>query len=56
MGEPTPLGQDDLIDIAHTGKFVLVDGDGVIRGYYDHDPEGLDEIFHRSRHVLKAER
>ena len=39
MGNPVPLGEGDLIDIAHTGRFVLVDGDGAIRGYY----EGRDE-------------
>jgi protein SCO1/2 len=61
MGNPVPLGQppgqpplEDLIDIAHTGRFVLVDGEGAIRGYYEHDEEGLDEIFHRSRHVLES--
>ncbi len=55
-GFRTPLGEveDDagLVDIAHSGKFVLVDGRGAIRGYYDSDATGLDEIFHRSRHVL----
>jgi protein SCO1/2 len=55
-GFRVPLGQPDtaggIVDIAHTGKFVLVDGQGRIRGYYDSDELGLDEIFHRSRHVL----
>ena len=41
-----------MMDISHTGKFVIVDPSGGIRGYYDTDPEGLDEIYHRSRHVL----
>ena len=41
-----------LIDIAHTGRFVLIDADGGIRGYYGVDEDGLDEIYHRSRHVL----
>ena len=40
------------LDIAHSGKFVLVDQRGAIRGYYDYDEMGLDEIFHRSQHVL----
>ncbi len=44
--------QDSLVDIAHSGKLVLVDGAGWIRGYYDSDAEGQDETFHRSRHVL----
>jgi protein SCO1/2 len=51
MGEPETL--NDLIDIAHTGKLVLVDRKGGIRGYYDSQGTGLDEVFHRSRHVLK---
>lgn len=55
MGRPeqAPGG---LIDIAHTGKFVIVDGSGGIRGYYDSDERGLDEIFHRSQHVLREQR
>jgi protein SCO1/2 len=52
MGEPIGDG-DNLIDIAHTGKFVLVDAEGGIRGYYDTDDLGLDEVFHRSRHLLR---
>jgi protein SCO1/2 len=55
MGERETPGEG-LIDIAHTGKFVIVDGTGGIRGYYDSDELGLDEIFHRSQHVLKAQR
>lgn len=53
-------GSDDpaqtLIDIAHTGRLVLVDGSGGIRGYYDISVEGLDEVFHRTRHVLSERR
>jgi len=45
---------DGMIDITHSGKFVLVDGDGGIRGYYDSDDLGLDEIFFRSIHVRDA--
>jgi protein SCO1/2 len=55
MGSPD-TGEGGLIDVAHTGKFVLVDGSGGIRGYYDTDAIGLDEIFHRSQHVLNGER
>lgn len=51
LGEAEPRA-DSLMDIAHSGKLVLVDRAGGIRGYYDSDAEGLDEIFHRSRHVL----
>lgn len=60
QGFKTPLGPAEnaggLMDIAHSGKFVLVDGNGGIRGYYDADAAGLDEIFHRSRHVLEQQR
>lgn len=44
-----------LIDIAHSQKFILVDGEGAIRGYYDSDEEGVDEVFHRSRHVVRQQ-
>jgi protein SCO1/2 len=42
----------ELIDIAHTGKLVLVDQRGGVRGLYDIDEAGLDEVYHRSRHVV----
>jgi len=54
LGEPDPDG--NLIDIAHSTRFVLVDGEGGIRGYYDGDAEGVDEVFHRARHVLRERR
>lgn len=38
-------------DIPHTTKVVLVDGQGRIRGYYDTDESGLDEVFYRAQHV-----
>ena len=44
------------IDIAHTGKLVLVDGLGRIRGYYDSNELGLDEVYNRAQHVLSQER
>jgi protein SCO1/2 len=55
LGDPpgADTSGDRLVDIVHSGKLVLVDGDGGIRGYYDSDGEGLDELFHRSLHVLK---
>lgn len=55
MGD-LPADPNDLLDIAHSGKFVIVDGGGRIRGYYDTDESGLDEIFHRSQHVLREQR
>lgn len=45
-----------MVDISHSGKFVIVDPQGGIRGYYDTDPEGLDEVYYRSRHVLNESR
>ena len=45
----TPAGP---IEIAHTGKVVLVDGSGGIRGYYDSDDIGLDEVFNRAQDLL----
>ena len=56
-GFKTALGdridaEGGFFDIAHSGKLVLVDGRGRVRGYYDYDALGLDEVFNRSRHVL----
>lgn len=50
------MGEHGMIDIAHTTKLVLIDGAGNIRGYYASDEQGLDEIFHRSQHVLREMR
>jgi hypothetical protein len=49
-------GPGSAMDIAHTGKIVLVDGSGRIRGYYGTDEMGLDEAFNRAQHVLKEQR
>ena len=38
-------------DIPHTTKVVLVDQQGRIRGYYDTDESGLDEVYWRAQHV-----
>jgi protein SCO1/2 len=38
-------------DIPHTTKVVLVDQRGRIRGYYDTDESGLDEVYWRAQHV-----
>jgi len=46
LGAGTPTaGPGGLIDIAHSGKLVVVDGGGCIRGYFDTDPPGLDAAF-----------
>ena len=51
-----PAGGPEPIDIAHTGKLVLVDGLGRIRGYYDTNEMALDEVYNRAQHVLRQER
>ena len=51
-----PPGGPGPIDIAHTGKLVLVDGFGRIRGYYGADEMALDEVYNRAQHVLRQER
>ncbi|MFT4974694.1 MAG: protein SCO1/2 [Myxococcota bacterium] len=35
----------DVPDILHSRKFVLVDGQGEIRGFFDSTPEGLDTLW-----------
>jgi protein SCO1 len=44
----------NLIHISHSSRLVLVDPFGRIRGYYDTDALGLDEVFHRATHVLRV--
>ena len=51
-----PPGGSGPIDIAHSGKLVLVDGSGRIRGYYGTDEMGLDEVYNRAQHVLRQQR
>jgi protein SCO1/2 len=46
-----PGGPETPMDIAHTGKVVLVDGSGNVRGYYDTTELGLDEVYNRAQHV-----
>lgn len=42
-----------IVDIAHTERLILVDWQGALRGYYGIDELGLDEVYHRSTHVLR---
>ncbi len=45
IGEPTPNANDPtLVDIMHGEHFVLVDPEGVIRGYYRSDAAGIDTL------------
>ncbi len=41
-----------ILDIAHTARLLLVDGNGALRGIYDSDELGLDEVFWRSRRLV----
>lgn len=55
MGEKQ---EDDagLVDIGHGSRFVLVDHNGGVRGHYEITEMGIDEVFHRSKHVLRQKR
>jgi len=45
IGDPEPHKEDpSLIDIMHGEHFVLVDRDGIIRGYYRAEPAELEEL------------
>ena len=35
----------EIPDILHSQKFVLIDGDGDIRGFYSSEPDGLDALW-----------
>ncbi len=47
MGAPEVLGED-LIDVAHSGKLLLVDGEGRVRGHYDSADSSLARLFEDS--------
>ncbi|UCF68352.1 MAG: SCO family protein [Acidobacteriota bacterium] len=51
VGQREPL-EEDLYEIAHSAKLVLVDRQGAVRGYYSTDEQGLAEIF-RDASVLR---
>lgn len=55
LGESVPGEQADLIEIAHSEKFVLVDGRGQIRGFYSVDQKGLDDLDIRTRIVAREQ-
>ncbi|MBK7977376.1 MAG: SCO family protein [Deltaproteobacteria bacterium] len=55
VGE-APASGASVMDIAHTGRFVLVDGRGRIRGYYERsESRGMEELFEDARSIA-AER
>ncbi len=43
-------------DIAHSGKLLLVDGNGVVRGQYDTDRAGLEAIERDARRLTRTVR
>src|SRR3990167_1665493 len=52
FGEPKN-DKEGAYDILHSTKIIIVDSMGGIRGYYNSDASGIDEVFHRSQHVMK---
>lgn len=55
MGEKV-ANDAGILDIAHSGRLAIVDGSLALRGFYATDEQGLDELFHRARHVLRDQR
>lgn len=55
MGDRVKVGRG-LKDIASADRFAIVDRQGGVRGFYRTNKPGLDEIYHRSLHVMKEER
>jgi protein SCO1/2 len=58
-GYKTHMGkaeQDDagMMDIGHGAHLVLIDEAAGVRGIYDTSDSGIDEIYHRSTHVLRV--
>ena len=47
-----PKKLESMFDISHSGKLILVDRKGRIRGYYSTTKQGLNEAFHRTQHVV----
>lgn len=41
---PVPPTEGEIFDVVHGEKFVLVDGKGRIRGYYDSDRDGITRL------------
>jgi protein SCO1/2 len=48
--------EDDegVLDIGHGAHLLLIDNAGGLRGVYDASESGVDEIYHRSTHVLRV--
>ena len=43
MGDKEKLSQN-IFDVAHAEKYVLVDGNGFVRGYYPIDTDGINHM------------
>ncbi len=55
MGEPRPHQSDPtLVEIMHGEHFVLIDGEGTIRGYYRAEPAALEELARDLRALVEA--
>ena len=51
---PARTGEDKDLVILHSSRFVLVDGLGEIRGYYDsNDPQAMDRLLEHLRTLAK---
>jgi protein SCO1/2 len=44
QGDGAPAAAGEIFDVLHGEKFVLVDRQGKIRGYYDSDGEGITNL------------
>lgn len=49
----TQKERPSVMELTHTEKLILIDQRGQIRGYYESSDLGIDEVFHRSIHVLR---
>jgi protein SCO1/2 len=53
MGAPEVLGED-LIDVAHSAKLLLIDGQGRVRGHYDSADSSMARLFDDSVRLARA--
>ena len=53
VGQKTPVPGTDLFDIAHASRFVLVDGNGDVRGYWPTDDLGRGNLINAARLIWK---
>ena len=44
---------EEIPDIMHSSTFVLVDAEGFIRGFFDTEPEGLQELWQAAEWLVK---